>query len=578
MFKRFILFLLSLLLLAAFLVSPAFAGDPEPPAGATPYVSAFGTPAIDGSVRESVYTQASALAANISEHGAFGESRDAEGNPLDPEFELYGGKAALYTANDSQYVYFYLTVTQGNIRHKENYLYVLVDFLNTDGNANLREANNEYQAKLTEKNAMEIMFRPNYAPYRKNGSSVSVYSEGATDRSWTDTENGVTGYYASINGKGCLTYNAILARYSPEDNATVTPYTVNYEIRIPLPDEVKASVAAGEDYTIGVSYHLYINQNDSAKAHELSFVSGEGYTTDGENQFEMIRQDYTMLTDVRLTGDPDPKDPEEEEPQDPETRMQKWMEESRRNFYDPALEDLTVNAFGDSYFGGQTAEMKQYVWPQLLANKYGWKFMNYGKNGGMVSAYPQVVSYSTPEPMVTRYASMKDNNPHIVIVDGGRNDYNAGTPIGTLESDDPKTFMGALNIIIDGLRKKYPNAMLVFTTVWKFDYANDIGLTYLDYAEAMETVCEAKGVYCFRAYDPDISGVDMSNAAFRAQYSLKSSDRSHLNLEGMKLVMPTPGISTGYWKERNRPAQLRSSGAIARRSSPAKVTLPSVTS
>ena len=36
----------------------------------------------------------------------------------------------------------------------------------------------------------------------------------------------------------------------------------------------------------------------------------------------------------------------------------------------------------------------------------------------------------------------------------------------------------------------------------------------------------------------------------------------------MKAVMVTPGISTGYWKLRNRPAQLRSSGAMDRRSFP----------
>ena len=36
----------------------------------------------------------------------------------------------------------------------------------------------------------------------------------------------------------------------------------------------------------------------------------------------------------------------------------------------------------------------------------------------------------------------------------------------------------------------------------------------------------------------------------------------------MKLVMLTPGISTGYWKLRNRPAQERSSGLIASRSRP----------
>ena len=46
----------------------------------------------------------------------------------------------------------------------------------------------------------------------------------------------------------------------------------------------------------------------------------------------------------------------------------------------------------------------------------------------------------------------------------------------------------------------------------------------------------------------------------------------------MKAVMVTPGISTGYWKLRNKPAQLRSSGDIASRSFPSYRMVPSVTS
>ena len=46
----------------------------------------------------------------------------------------------------------------------------------------------------------------------------------------------------------------------------------------------------------------------------------------------------------------------------------------------------------------------------------------------------------------------------------------------------------------------------------------------------------------------------------------------------IKLTMLTPGISTGYWKDRNKPSWLLSSALKARRSFPSKVTLPFVTS
>jgi hypothetical protein len=44
-----------------------------------------------------------------------------------------------------------------------------------------------------------------------------------------------------------------------------------------------------------------------------------------------------------------------------------------------------------------------------------------------------------------------------------------------------------------------------------------------------------------------------------------------------KVMLPTPGISTGYWNARNSPAAALSSGSIASRSAPSNVAEPSVT-
>ena len=46
----------------------------------------------------------------------------------------------------------------------------------------------------------------------------------------------------------------------------------------------------------------------------------------------------------------------------------------------------------------------------------------------------------------------------------------------------------------------------------------------------------------------------------------------------IKFTILTPGISTGYWKDKNRPSWLRSSGFKANKSFPSKVTEPFVTS
>ena len=203
-----------------------------------------------------------------------------------------------------------------------------------------------------------------------------------------------------------------------------------------------------------------------------------------------------------------------------------------------SLKGLTVNILGDSYLKGQTLPEGS-TWPGLLAKKYDWTLNNYAVNGCALAS-GSGCPYGTP--IAECYDEMPNNNADVIIFDGGRNDYSYNVPIGTVDSTDPTTYMGAMNVIINGLKEKYPNAVIIFTTVWNFPDTNSTatgkGITYLDYAQAAETVCAAKGVYCFKAYDPSFSGIDMRSVTFRAQYCLNKDDISHLNLDGMKLVMP----------------------------------------
>lgn len=214
-----------------------------------------------------------------------------------------------------------------------------------------------------------------------------------------------------------------------------------------------------------------------------------------------------------------------------EDPFEKWFEDSKKEQYYSALENVTVNALGDSYFAGNGLN-PSYVWPQLLATKYGYTLNNYGRNGSTVSNF-----ITTKNPMCERYVQMV-SGADIILVEGGRNDYNNAVPIGTVDSYDTTTFMGALNTIVRGLKQSNPNAMIVMVTNWKFNGTNSAGLTYADYANAMVAVAEAQGVYCINASDPTVIGVDMSNADFRANYSMSATDVSHLNLAGMMYVMP----------------------------------------
>lgn len=221
-----------------------------------------------------------------------------------------------------------------------------------------------------------------------------------------------------------------------------------------------------------------------------------------------------------------------------------WLENSAEEFYAKGLEGLTVNAIGDSYFAGNGLQ-ENYVWINLLARKYNMNMNNFGINGSMVSN--ALTKYN---PICERYQDMPEAD--IILVEGGRNDFNHKVPIGTIESRDTTTYIGALNVILDGIQEKYPDAMIVCITPWNFKDKDGYTLTYQDYCTAMKEVAKAHGVYCIEACNPDISGVDMRNSVFRSQYCMDVEDVSHLNLEGMKLVMPKfEKLIAEYWEDKN---------------------------
>ncbi len=208
----------------------------------------------------------------------------------------------------------------------------------------------------------------------------------------------------------------------------------------------------------------------------------------------------------------------------PETLLSLTGNYSDDNYY-PVLEGIRLTAMGDSYFGGSQLG-KDGVWLKLLADEYDMTLNNYGIGGSTVSNY-----VTTKNPMCDRFQSMK-NGADVVIIEGGRNDYNQKVPLGDINSRDTKTFAGALNVIIDGYKVKYPEAMLMGVTCW---YVND---SQQKYADMMIAVCEAQGIVCFDASDQKLTGVYMNDPSFRKQYCQTETDVSHLNAAGMELVEP----------------------------------------
>jgi hypothetical protein len=204
--------------------------------------------------------------------------------------------------------------------------------------------------------------------------------------------------------------------------------------------------------------------------------------------------------------------------------------------FNKLLMGITMYAMGDSYFGGSSLG-KEGTWVNMLGEKYGMHYVNYGIGGSTMSDY-----VTDKNPMVLRYSRMEKGDADIILLEGGRNDRTKEVPIGDFESRNSKTFMGSINIMLDGMLKAYPNALIILVTPW---YHTGVvaatGLSNVDYANAMRSLAEYRNdprIVCLYAADPNTIGVNMNDGNFRNKYCIAGNDVSHLNLDGMKYVLP----------------------------------------
>ena len=213
-------------------------------------------------------------------------------------------------------------------------------------------------------------------------------------------------------------------------------------------------------------------------------------------------------------------------------RMEYLEMDTQRAYYD-VLEGKTAYFIGDSLFGAHGIG-KENCWIALLGDKYKMNYVNYGISGCTLSACE-----GGANPIINRYTEMSKEQPDFIVIEGGRNDFNKGALIGSIDEKDKTTYLGALSMLVEGLRERYPDATIIAVTFWKTNTTNKTtGKSSNEYVDAMMAACDELGVLCVNAYDNTDCPVDMTDADFRAQYCFEPGDVCHLNVDGMKLVMP----------------------------------------
>jgi hypothetical protein len=144
-------------------------------------------------------------------------------------------------------------------------------------------------------------------------------------------------------------------------------------------------------------------------------------------------------------------------------------------------------------------------------------YYNYGRNGNAI-----VATNAQGTPIVERYTYML-NNADYVIVDAGKNDYNAQISIAD--------FKTGLATLCNGLVNKYPtDTKICFFTPWRAFIEDSQQIPLVDYVDAIVEVC---GKYSIPVFDASRnSNMFMYNEDFRTEYAQASDDISHLNAKG----------------------------------------------
>lgn len=165
--------------------------------------------------------------------------------------------------------------------------------------------------------------------------------------------------------------------------------------------------------------------------------------------------------------------------------------------------NVSIACLGDSIT--MTTKIKK-SYPSCLGDALGTSHVyNYGISWSTVATIDPCHCHPNGEyshyPYVERYNDLVSAD--IIIVMGGINDYGCLVPLGSPSDSSSDTFWGALNITMEGLKKTYPDAYIVFMT--GFDYYgegahNSDGVYWKDYNTAIRRACINHNIDCLDIY------------------------------------------------------------------------------
>lgn len=194
----------------------------------------------------------------------------------------------------------------------------------------------------------------------------------------------------------------------------------------------------------------------------------------------------------------------------------------------------TLDVIGDSYVQNHQRPQEE-TWHSKMAQQLGFTYHNLGKNGASV-AFDRTHDFNPRNPSqrwnfgpaLWAKTHLLDPQADYVLIIGGHND---ADKIGS-SRDSLAMFCDSLQLLIDNVRQRCPNARIGYVTPW---YCQGAG--FKPVCKAIRRICRRNRIPLLWNYTSK-SPIQVRDESFRRQYFQRPNDTAHLNAAGHDLFLP----------------------------------------
>lgn len=197
-----------------------------------------------------------------------------------------------------------------------------------------------------------------------------------------------------------------------------------------------------------------------------------------------------------------------------------------------SMNDMSILTLGDSITwldGNKVSGVESIVGYQQVLRETGATVFSYGVYGGTYSQKPNSsgkVKSIYQEIVINKTVNF--SNLDTIILFGGTNDIGMNMPLGSIDSQDSYTTLGAINLIIDYLRLNNPNADIILCSPIYSSRENRLPTEMEEFISDLEKLSEKKNLYFVDMYN-DLE-INESSANFLLY------DGLHPNNFGMEII------------------------------------------